>query len=109
MTPFQTSPELIATVAGVALSLLFSYVPGLSTWYAALTATLKSLIMLVLLVIVTGAIYALGCGGILDSGLTCDTAGLTQLAWMFVMAAIANQATYKLSPYTQAVKDAKGE
>ena len=55
------SSELIVSIAGVVLSLLFSYIPGLRTWFAALVAETKQLIMLGLLILVTAAIYALGC------------------------------------------------
>ena len=40
------SSELIVSIAGVVLSLLFSYIPGLRTWFAALVTETKQLIML---------------------------------------------------------------
>ncbi len=36
--------EQLGAIAGVILSLLFSYVPGLSDWFSALPATTKRLI-----------------------------------------------------------------
>lgn len=55
--------ELLASVAGIILSLGFSYIPGLNTRFARLEGTYKRLIMTSMLVIVGGAIYALSCTG----------------------------------------------
>lgn len=48
------------------------------------------------------AIYALGCVGaltdLLGLSLTCDRAGIILLARVIFMGAVANQATYDLSP-----------
>jgi hypothetical protein len=107
MTPFTLTPDLLAAIAGVVLSLAFSYIPGLNVKFAALNDTWKRLIMLFLLLVVAGVIYGLGCADIIQPGLTCDKAGLTQLVWMFVLAAMANQTTFKLTPQTKAVKAAK--
>jgi hypothetical protein len=101
------SSELIVSIAGVVLSLLFSYIPGLRTWYAALVSETKQLIMLGLLVLVTGAIYALGCYGILETNITCDKSGLVSLVFMLITGVVSNQATYMITPQTKDVVDAK--
>ena len=41
----SVTPEFLAAVAGVVLSLAFSYVPGLRDWYEALAGEFKRLIM----------------------------------------------------------------
>ena len=46
-------PSLLASIAGVVLSLAFSYIPGLSTWYGGQSAQAKSLVMLGCLVVAT--------------------------------------------------------
>lgn len=89
--------ETIYLLAGSVLSLVFSYVPGASDWFAAMDATRKRLTMLVLLVVTTGAIYGGACAGLWDM-VPCTQAGLMQLATAFFAALIANQATYLISP-----------
>ena len=101
------SSELIVSIAGVVLSLLFSYIPGLRTWFAALVAETKQLIMLGLLVLVTGAIYALGCYGIVDTGIVCGKEGIIALVQMLIVGLVSNQAAYLITPQTNDVVIAK--
>jgi hypothetical protein len=104
--------DLLAGTAAIILSLVFSYIPGLNTWYAALQKELKQLIMLALVVIVAAASYGLACAGVLESltgiPLTCDQAGLLGLLRAVVLAIVVNQGAYSLSPNTPAVREAKG-
>ena len=99
--------ELLVSLAGIVLSLLFSYIPGLRVWFAALTSEKKQLIMLGLLVLVTGGVFGLGCAGILDIGLACDKGGVIAIVKLLVAGIIANQATYLISPQTDDVVIAK--
>ena len=114
------SPELISTVAGILLSLGFSYIPGLADWFNRLGeypdgthdgGTRKRLVMLALLLLVPAGAFGLACSGWLeavgsnggrpDAGLplpACDRPGLVGLAWSFILAAMANQSAYKLTP-----------
>ena len=98
---------VLASVAGILLSLAFSYVPGLNTKYAKLSKEYKQVIMLGLLVVVAGAAYGLGCVGWFNTGVTCDKAGLQQLITALIAAVIANQSTAAISPATPAVREAK--
>lgn len=100
----------LALYAGVVLSLLFSYVPGLNTWFAGLESVYKRLIMLGLLLLTAGVVYGLACAGwaaSLGIQLTCDQAGLMQLVQAFMLAMIANQAAYQITPETAKVRAAK--
>ena len=96
--------DLLVSVAGVVLSLLFSYLPGLSAWYGELSGDRKRLIMLGMLALVAGGMYALDCGGLLvkiapDVAGMCSTAdGWVQVVRAFVLAMIANQSAYAISP-----------
>ena len=99
--------ELLVSIAGVVLSLLFSYIPGLRVWFAALASEKKQLIMLGLLVLVTGGVFGLGCAGVLDTGLACDKGGVIAIVKLLVAGIIANQATYLISPQTDDVVIAK--
>ena len=91
------SAELLAGIGGIILSLVFEYVPGLTGWYNELKDEYQKLIMLGSLLLAAGGIYALACLGRYDL-VTCDVDGLWKLAEYFVLAAIANQTTHRLSP-----------
>ena len=103
--------ETLAGLAGIILSLLFSYIPGLNTKYAALSSEYKKLIMLGILALLAAAIYGLACWGVLTEltgwTLTCDKSGLIQLARIFGVAAALNVTAFTFSPQTPAVKQAK--
>lgn len=105
--------ELIALIAGVILSLAFSYIPGLNTKYAALSEELKKLIMIGLLAAVAFGAYGLSCAGWFEDltgiVITCDKSGFVAVLKAFVAAAIGNQTTHRLTPATNAVKVAKIE
>lgn len=93
--------DILVSASGVLLSLLFSYVPGLSAHYDGYTTTTKRLIMLGLLLVVTLVIFAAACLGyinFLGLSLTCDEEGLALLFRVFVLALISNQSTYLISP-----------
>ncbi len=66
MPSFALTPEVLSMIAGVILSLAFSYIPGLSQWFAGRDGTFKRLVMLLLLAISAAGLYGLSCGGILD-------------------------------------------
>jgi len=96
--------DLLSSVSGVVLSLLFSYLPGLSAWYGELSGDKKRLVMLSMLALVAGGMYALDCSGLLvkiapDMAGMCSTAdGWVQVVRAFVLAMIANQSAFALSP-----------
>lgn len=92
----MTSTEL-AAVAGIVLSLLFSYVPGLHDWYGKQTAQAKSGIMAVCILLVAILTFALSCTG-LQLSTTCDQRGAWGLVQIVIAALVANQGTYVLSP-----------
>lgn len=104
----EVTPELISSIAGIILSLLFSYVPGLNAKFAALEPIYKRLAMLVLLFLTAAGIFGLSCAKLIDA-VTCDQEGIWGLIGLFIMAAIANQTTYMLSPEAPAVRAAKLE
>ena len=109
MDQFIVTPAVLAAIAGAVLSLAFSYIPGLNAKFAALPSENKSLIMAVMLLLASLAVYGLGCAGIVQSGIGCDQKGAVQLAFIFISAIMANQSVYALSAPTQAVKDVKAK
>lgn len=91
--------EKLAIAAGIILSLLFSYVPGLNDWYQKLEGTYKRLIMLSALVMVTAGAFGLSCWNIFPKPIvTCDLAGAWGLVDALFKALVANQTTYLITP-----------
>lgn len=98
-----TSVE-IAAVAGVLLSLVFQYIPGLSAWYDALTPTPKRLVMLAALAVSAVGVLAYQCRG--DGA--CYGANWETAVKALVTAVVANQGTASilpLSPERRQVRD----
>jgi hypothetical protein len=109
--------ETISMAAGAALSLLFSYGPGVAQWFAALGVqeqdggARKRLVMLALLVAVAAGALALSCARLPVPGSTvaCSQAGAWELAKALVLAIMANQGVYALSPRIQGYNQAVGQ
>ena len=90
--------EFLASTAGIVLSLLFSYIPKFSAWFDALEGNSKRLIMLASLFVTAAGIFGLACTGKFDIAVACDLDGALGMFELFVLASIANQAAYKLTP-----------
>ena len=107
------TPEILALVAGMVLSLAFSYIPNLRTWFAEKAKETQQLIMLGLMGLVALSTYGLACAGILSDlfevALTCDKIGILGLVKAFIFAIMANQGIYKLTPQMADVQLAKAE
>ena len=93
----EFTPDFLAVVAGVLLSLLFSYAPGFANWYNLLEAEYKSLLMLAFNLIITAVVFTLGCYGFLG-GIDCSVNGGIQFFWVFLQVIIPNQITHVASP-----------
>ena len=85
----------IGAVAGVILSLLFKYIPGLDVWYSEQKPTSKELIMLGIMVVAVGGAYGLSCFGWLDI-YACGPEGLKQAVFALVGAVLGNQGAYSM-------------
>ena len=93
--------ELISSIAGVLLSLAFSYIPGAKDWFAKLSGEYKRLVMLGSLLLASAAVMLLACTGWaadLGINITCDRPGLVQLLTAFLAAFVSNQATFQITP-----------
>jgi len=84
-------------LAGLFLSLGFSFIPGLSTWYEKLDGTQKRSVMAAVLVVTAIAIFALSCASVLTV-VTCDRAGGWQMVEIFFTALVVNQSTHRITP-----------
>lgn len=90
--------EQLAALAGIVLSLLFSYVPGFTNWYNPLDENRKRLVMIGLLLLVAVGAMLVSCSNLFEVGVACSTEGAVGLAKAFIVALIANQSVYALSP-----------
>ena len=107
------TPEILAAVAGIILSLAFSYIPNLRIRFAEYAKETQQLAMLGLLVLVAVGSYGLACAGILTElfgvALTCDKSGLLGLVRALIFAIMANQGIYQLTPKVADVRLVKAE
>ena len=88
--------NLLMMAAGVVLSLAFGYVPGLREWYEAKDGVRKAQVMAALLLAAAVGVFLAACYTPWQR-VTCDEAGFWQLVELFVVAIMANQATYALA------------
>lgn len=105
MTQLELSAAL-GYAAGMLLSVIFSYFPGLNTWYAGQEKWVKQLIMLGLLIVVGLLVFTAACAKIWH-WVTCDQTGLMNLLFAIAAAMTGNQVTYKLTPQTGKVQREK--
>jgi len=89
--------EELGAIAGTALSLVFSYIPGVKDWFDGLKPDYKRMLMAVLLIAVSAAIYGLSCYGVVDA-VECTQPGILGLVNVLLAALVANQGTYLISP-----------
>lgn len=91
------TPELLASLAAIVFSLLFAYVPRVSTWYNALDSEYKSSIMGGVIVLVGLASFGLSCGGFITlDGVACSQTGVVAVIQIILYALIANVGSYTL-------------
>ncbi len=103
----MTEGNVVVLVAGAILALLFGYVPGLRQWFEALDGVRKAQVMAGLLLLAAAGAFGASCYTpwvVVE----CTEAGFWQLVELFIMALVANQATYTLAvrPSRTAVEQA---
>ncbi len=89
--------EQLSAIAGVLLSLIFSYIPQLRQRFNALDGDHKRLVMAASLVVTATAIFALSCLSVVDT-VSCDRKGAFGLISNIIAALVANQAAYMVTP-----------
>lgn len=89
--------EQLGSIAGVILSLLFSYLPGVRERFDLLAGTEKRLFMAALLLAVSIGALGLSCANIVQA-VECSQSGAISLISTFISALVANQAAYLISP-----------
>jgi len=88
--------DVLASIAGVVLTLAFSYIPGLAGWFDPLPPVKKQAIMGGLLVVVAAGAFGLACGNIITS-VVCSKPGALGLLQTLIAALVANQGVYLLT------------
>jgi len=91
----MTATELSA-IAGVVLSLVFSYIPGVKNWFDGLESVFKQAVMGGVLIFVTGVIFGLACYGVIVA-VECTQAGALGLIMALIAALAGNQSTYLIT------------
>jgi len=109
MIDITVTPDWLVVVAGFLLSLAFSYIPGLNTWYAAKAKEFQKLLMAGLILCVLVIVFVLQCAGLANTGMTCTTQGVLNAIIIYGLALATNQGTYGVSPQVKAVKDIRLE
>ena len=101
--------NIVGSLAGALLALLFGYAPGLRAWYEALEPTRKAMVMAGALLVAAVLLYGAACYTPWPVGVSCDEPGAWQLAQLFIAALVANQATYQIGvkPSRTAVEQAE--
>ena len=89
--------QTISTIAGIIISLIFSYVPGAKDYFETIDSNKRRLVMLAILAVATAGIFGATCAGY-STGATCDNDGAQSLVRIFISAMIANQATFLVTP-----------
>jgi hypothetical protein len=94
------TPEALASFAGIGLSLIMSYVPGLSTWYESRPSTSKRAVMALMLLVtaIGSAIWTCSQPQAGDVFRMCLGSSWRAYAQAFVAALVASQGTYMLTP-----------
>ncbi len=106
MQPIEFTPEMIINVIAVIASLLASYFPALSTWFAGLKSEVKSGFMIGAMALVTVAVYLLANYGLIPSA---NPITWQHAVYAFFQALIFNAGTYIVSPQTSKVKIIKAQ
>lgn len=87
---FDWSSEILATLLGVVMSLIFAYLPGVKDWFDSLDSRWKPLVNLGALLLVTAGRLVWLC----KADLACMQAELPAALMAFLTALVSNQMTF---------------
>ena len=92
------TPEILAGLVGVGISLLFKFVTPLDEWlYYKVADKYRGLAMLGIVVGVSGVIFGLGCLNILNLLVACTWGGLDEFVKSLFIAMATNQISFLVS------------
>lgn len=92
--------EILASLVGSVLSLVFSYTPGLKAKFDALSTDYKRLVMGGAIIAVSLVVFGVSCAGYgaqFGFAVACDADGAIGLTKIVVAALVANQATFQIT------------
>lgn len=104
----KLTPEFLISLTGVVLSVCFSYIPKLNTWFAVQEPQMKLLIMAGIMAAVTAALVGLSCTNTMVF-MTCDKQGFVNTILIFFQGMVLNQTAFVATPQTAEVKAAKAQ
>jgi hypothetical protein len=90
------TPEQLIVLLGAVLSLVFAYFPWVKDWFEGLDSVWKPLLNAGLLLVLALVLVGLGCIDFVDY-FECSTAGLIEALIVWLLAVVANQATYAVA------------
>jgi hypothetical protein len=108
MYKFTVSPEIILAFVAALLALVFDYLPSVAKWYDAKTDSSKKLIMLGLLVLAAGVVFAGSCYGWFVTNLVCEPKSILDLLYGLVLSIATNQGVHSLTKPSDSQKIAMG-
>ena len=85
----------ISAIAGILVSLVLEFIPGVEGWYAKFTPQEKRLVMLGSLFLVVAGAFGLSCANLVEA-FACSGAGAWTAVLAFVAALVANQSVHLL-------------
>lgn len=97
------TPEILSMAAGIIVSVVLSYIPGLRPKWALLDPDYKRLILLIILALLSLGIVLLSCYGVIPF-IVCDKGGLIKFLTIFGASVISSQAAYMVSPGLSGIK-----
>jgi hypothetical protein len=106
MENILSADSIVSTTAAV-IALVFAYFPVLRVKFAGLSSEAKSGTMIGLMLLVSVAVWGMGCAGWFQSGIDCSQAGLMELGKLFLLALVTNQGVNRVSPELADVSEAK--
>lgn len=97
--PPVNTAEGLTLLAGIIISLLCSYAPGIADWYNKLNSdNQKPLVMLGFTTLAAVIVFALTCLNWYETGYACDKQSALELLKLVAIAAVSALTTHKYSP-----------
>lgn len=90
------SNETLTIVVAIVMSLIYSFFPGVKSWFTSLGDNEKFSVNVLTVVLLSAAIFLMACAGI-TTKLTCNALGVDLLLNMVVRFATAYGTTYLMT------------
>jgi len=95
--------ELLTKLSGILVSLVFSYVPVVNSWYYnKLPKEWRGLFMAGVMLLITVLFFVFGCYGMFNIQIDCTSKSVESLVTTYFWALLLNQGTYLVTPESPA-------